>query len=240
MRCSWRSTPSATSAPSLLRFDAFTRVIYAAYRSSFDRTAAAVLSVLLVLITVAITVARRARRGGERARAGGARRPHTVRLGGLRWPAAAAAAVIVGVALVFPIASLLYWFATGLSAGVDVAHLATSAVSTFWFSVLGRSSAPPSPSPSGLAARYGDSTSFVEHASFAGHALPGIVVALALVFFGARVAQPIYQRTPLLVIAYAVLFIPAAIGAVRSAVAMSPVRTEEARAARAPGRCCAG
>ena len=85
-------------------------------------------------------------------------------------------------------------------------------------------------------------TSFVEHASFAGHALPGIVVALALVFFGARVAQPIYQRTPLLVIAYAVLFIPAAIGAVRSAVAMSPVRTEEAArswAAR-PGRCCAG
>jgi iron(III) transport system permease protein len=80
-----------------------------------------------------------------------------------------------------------------------------------------------------LAARHrGRTTSFVEHASFAGHALPGIVVALALVFFGARVAQPIYQRTPLLVIAYAVLFVPAAIGAVRSAVTMSPVRTEEA------------
>lgn len=220
-------------APSLLRFDAFTRVIYAAYRSSFDRTAAAVLSVLLVLITVAITVAEaRARRGSERARVGGgvSRRPHTVRLGGLRWPAAAAAAVIVGVALVFPIASLLYWFATGLSAGVDVAHLATSAVSTFWFSVLGAVLSTALAIPVGvLAARYrGRVTSFVEHASFAGHALPGIVVALALVFFGARVAQPIYQRTPLLVIAYAVLFIPAAIGAVRSAVAMSPVRTEEA------------
>jgi iron(III) transport system permease protein len=80
-----------------------------------------------------------------------------------------------------------------------------------------------------LAARHrGRLTGFVEHGSFAGHALPGIVVALALVFFGARVAQPVYQRTPLLVLAYAVLFVPAAIGSVRAAVAMSPVRTEEA------------
>jgi len=220
-------------APSLLRFDTFTRVIYASYRSSFDRTAAAVLSLLLVVITVAITVAEaRTRRGSERARVGGgvARRPHPLPLGALRWPAAAAAAVVVGVALVFPIASLLYWFATGLSAGVDLPHLATSAASTFWFSVLGAVVCTALAIPVGvLAARYrGRLTSFIEHASFAGHALPGIVVALALVFFGVRVAQPIYQRTPLLVIAYAVLFIPAAIGAVRAAVAMSPVRTEEA------------
>jgi iron(III) transport system permease protein len=220
-------------APSLLRFDAFTRVIHASYRSSFDRTPAAVLSLLLVVITIAITVAEgRARRGSERARVGGgvARRPHLVRLGSLRWPVAGLATVVVAVALVFPIASLVYWFATGLSAGIDLPHLASSALSTFWFSVLGAVVATALAIPVGvLAARYrARSTSFIEHASFAGHALPGIVVALALVFFGARVAQPIYQRTPLLVIAYAVLFIPAAIGAVRSSVAMSPVRTEEA------------
>ena len=119
--------PQRLRRPSLLRFDAFTRVIYAAYRSSFDRTAAAVLSVLLVLITVAITVAEARAPAGQRAGPGGrgSRARGTVRLGGLRRPAAAAAAVIVGVALVFPIASLLYWFATGLSAGVDVAHLAS-------------------------------------------------------------------------------------------------------------------
>ena len=220
-------------APSLLRFDAFTRVIHASYRSSFDRTPAAVLSLLLVVITVAITVAEaRTRRPGERARVGGgvSRRPRPVSLGRLRWPAAGAAAVIVAVALVFPMASLLYWFTTGLSAGIDVPRLASSTLGSVSFSVLGALLCTALAIPVGvLAARFrGRSTSFVEHASFAGHALPGIVVALALVFFGARVAQPIYQRTPLLVIAYAVLFVPAAIGAVRSAVAMSPVRTEEA------------
>jgi len=220
-------------APSLLRFDAFTRVIHASYRSSFDRTPAAVLSLLLVAITVAITVAEaRTRRGSERARVGGgvARRPHTVGLGRLRWPAATLAVAVVTVALVFPIASLLYWFATGLSSGVDVPDLATSALNTFWFALLGALLCTALAVPVGvLAARFrGRSTAVIEHASFAGHALPGIVVALALVFFGARVAQPVYQRTPLLVLAYAVLFVPAAIGAVRSAVTMSPVRTEEA------------
>jgi iron(III) transport system permease protein len=70
-------------------------------------------------------------------------------------------------------------------------------------------------------------TSAVELGAWAGHALPGIVVALALVFFGVRFAQPIYQRTPLLLIAYAVLFLPAGVGAVRAAVAMSSPRVEE-------------
>ena len=219
-------------APSLLRFDAFTRVIHTSYRSSFDRTPAAVLSLLLVLITVAITVAEaRARRGSERARVGGgvARRARVVGLGGLRWPAAVAAGSVVGIALVFPIASLLFWFATGLSGGVDLPRLAGSALNSLWFSFLGAAVSTALAIPVGvLAARYrGRATALIEQASFAGHALPGIVVALALVFFGARVAQPIYQRTPLLVIAYAVLFVPAAIGAVRAAVAMSPVRTEE-------------
>jgi iron(III) transport system permease protein len=127
-------------------------------------------------------------------------------------------------------ASLLYWFTTGLSAGIDVPRLVSSTLGSVWFSVLGALLCTVLAIPVGvLAARHrGRTTSVVEHASFAGHALPGIVVALALVFFGARVAQPIYQRTPLLVIAYAVLFVPAAIGAVRSAVTMSPVRTEEA------------
>jgi iron(III) transport system permease protein len=220
-------------APSLLRFDAFTRVIHQSYRSSFDRTPAAVLSLLLVVITVAITVAEaRTRRSGEHTRVGGgvSRRPHRVSLGRLRWPAAGVAAVVIAVALVFPMLSLLYWFTTGLSAGIDVPRLVSSTVGSVWFSVLGALLCTALAIPVGvLAARHrGRTTSFVEHASFAGHALPGIVVALALVFFGARVAQPIYQRTPLLVIAYAVLFVPAAIGAVRSAVTMSPVRTEEA------------
>ena len=55
-RCGERSLLSALyvlsdfGAVSLLRFDSFTRVIYTSYRASFDRTTAAVLSMVLVVL----------------------------------------------------------------------------------------------------------------------------------------------------------------------------------------------
>jgi iron(III) transport system permease protein len=63
-----------------------------------------------------------------------------------------------------------------------------------------------------------------------GFALPGIVVALSLVFFGIRVARPIYQTLFLLVGAYVVLFLPQALGALRSSLQqMSPDVVSAAR-----------
>ena len=53
----------------------------------------------------------------------------------------------------------------------------------------------------------------IERMSFTGFALPGIVVALALVFFAVNYARPVYQTVWLLVFAYVVLFLPAALGA---------------------------
>ena len=94
-----------------------------------------------------------------------------------------------------------------------------------------------------LAARHrGRFTSVIEQVTYAGHALPGIVVALALVFLGVRVVPWAYQEVPLLVLAYVVLFLPTAVGAVRSSVGQSSVRGEEvARSLGAtPVRCCAG
>jgi iron(III) transport system permease protein len=67
----------------------------------------------------------------------------------------------------------------------------------------------------------------LENAVYAGHALPGITVGLALVFVGVRLVPGIYQQLPLLLLAYAVLFLPLAVGAVRSAVALAPPAVEE-------------
>ena len=46
----------------------------------------------------------------------------------------------------------------------------------------------------------------LERLTYVGYALPGIVVALSLVFFGARYAPWLYQTRAMLVFAYAVLF----------------------------------
>ena len=74
----------------------------------------------------------------------------------------------------------------------------------------------------------------LEGVSYTGYALPGVVVALALVFFGARYAFPVYQTIWLLMFAYVVLFFPVALGAVRSSLLQVNPRLEEA--ARGLGR----
>ena len=79
-----------------------------------------------------------------------------------------------------------------------------------------------------LAARsVGRYSRFVERLSWSGHALPGIVVALSLVAFGARLPWA-YQTLGMLVFAYMVLFLPLAIGAIRTSLLQITPSIEEA------------
>lgn len=219
-------------AVSLLRYDSFTRIIYTSYRSSFDRTPAAVLACVLVAITLLIVWGESRSRGRtEQARVGtgAARRHGPVDLGRWRWAAVAGLGLLTAVSIGFPVVSLGVWLARGSSGEIDVPRVAAAAGATVVVAALGALLTIALAVPVGVvAARYRARWArALEQATYAGHALPGIVVALALVFLAVRYAYPIYQRTPVLVLAYAVLFLPAAVGAVRSSVAMSPPSLEE-------------
>jgi iron(III) transport system permease protein len=220
-------------AVAILRFDVFTRVIYTSYRSSFDGTAAAALGLVLVVITMTIVWAEGRSRGrAAHAKIGSgatrAHRPIALSTVGSAVGLASVAAV-TALALGFPLGSLGYWLGQGASADLDPSALTSAAISTVLVSALGAALTIALAIPVGvLAARYRSrGVRALEQASYAGHALPGIVVGLSLVFLGVRYAYPIYQRTPLLVLAYAVLFLPAAVGAVRASVAQSPPVLEE-------------
>src|SRR5690606_24950636 len=70
-----------------------------------------------------------------------------------------------------------------------------------------------------LAARYRSRLSgVIESVSYIGLALPGIVVGLSLVFFALNAMPALYQSVWVLAFAYGVLFLPKAVGAVRSSV----------------------
>jgi iron(III) transport system permease protein len=69
---------------------------------------------------------------------------------------------------------------------------------------------------------------YVERFAWSGYALPGIVVALALVFFGAQRTPWAYQTLGMLVFAYVILFLPQAIGAVRASMLQVTPSVEEA------------
>lgn len=226
-------------AVSLMRYDTFTRGIYTSYRASFDRTPAAALSVVLVVMTVALVAAEartRGRAGHARTGTGTARPAVPVPLGQWRVPALAWCAAVTAVAVVTPLATLGYWLAVGNSATWDPARLLGTAGTTLGVAAAGALLTTLLALPVGvIAARHrGRAAHLLEQSAYAGHALPGITVALSLVFFAVRYAEPLYQAYPLLVCAYAVLFLPVAVAGTRAAVLQSPPVLEDV--ARSLGR----
>ena len=225
-------------AVSIMRFDAFTRVIYTSYRASFDRTPAAVLGLLLVAVTCVLVWLEgrtRGRASYARVGGGGARTQPRVRLRRMTLPALGLTAVVAGASLGVPVAALGYWSAIGAGADIDPARLASAAGTSVVLAGLGALVTTLLAIPVGVLAarRSGRLPQLLERAAWVGHALPGIVVAFSLVFLAVRYAYPLYQRTPVLVLAYVVLFLPLAVGAVRASAAQSPPGLEEV--ARASG-----
>jgi len=80
--------------------------------------------------------------------------------------------------------------------------------------------------------------SLVERMTYAGFALPGIVIGLAFVFVAARYLPWAYQTLPLLLAAYLVRFAPEAVGITRAALLQVSPRIEEVARTlgRTPGR----
>ncbi|WP_058043886.1 ABC transporter permease [Streptomyces roseifaciens] len=226
-------------AVSLMRYDTFTRAIHTSYRAGFDRTPAAALSVVLVVMTVALVAAEartRGRAGHARTGTGTARPATPAALGRLRAPALVWCGAVTAAAVAFPLGTLGYWLAIGNSATWDPTGLLDTATNTLGIAAAGAVLTTVLALPVGvIAARHrGRAAHLLEQAAYAGHALPGITVALALVFFSVRYAYPLYQQLPLLVCAYAVLFLPVAVAATRAAVLQAPPVLEDV--ARSLGR----
>ncbi len=224
-------------APTLMRFSSFTRVIYIRYTSTFDRSTAAALALVLValaLAVVALEVWARSKRRLDAIRDAG-RRPAPVALGRWRWPAYGFAAAVLLPALVLPLGVLGYWFARGLEQGVALRGAPSLIADSVTAAGLAAAAAVVVGLPVAiLSVRYRSWFSRgVEVASFTGYALPGLVVALALVFAAVRISW-LYQTLPLLVLAYVLLFLPQATGAMR--VSLERVRPSMEEAARGLGR----
>jgi len=224
---------------SLMNYDTLTRAIYIQYRSLFDRAPAATLALLLVALTaVALVIEYRTRKRGRLYRIGpGTQRlPSVVRLGRWTAPALAFCTAVVGLFLVLPAGVLVYWLARGIEneRALDVPW--SQALNSLTASGLAAVAAVAAAIPVALLAlRYPSRASRTfERLSYAGNALPGLVIALSLVFFAARYASPVYQTLALLVFAYVVRFFPQGLSGVESALERVNPRYEEA--ARGLGR----
>lgn len=225
-------------AVAAMRYEAFTWVIYGAYRSGFNPSRAAVLSLVLLVFAVALVLAESRARGLAAASrvGGGTPRPAPLSRLGPWWPLAASmpAAVLVA-SVVVPGWALSQWLRTA-GPRWDAAKWFDALGSSVWLSLAAALVCTVAALPLGvLAARHRDrATRVLEGASYVAHGLPAIVIGIAMISVGVLLLRPIYQQSPLLVLAYAVLLVPLAVGSTRAAVESAPIRLEEV--ARALGR----
>lgn len=223
-------TLSDFGAVALMRYNAFTRVIYSQYTGSLDRSRAALLAIMLVALTLgALVLARRAAAAGRGYRAGvGAQRAaRPARLGRWRVPALLFCGLLVGMGVIVPVGVLASWTRLEAGAALDwTTPLLNSLGASGTTALAAALAALPL---AWLAARSGaalDRRLF--QASFLGNGLPGVVVALALVFITANLLPGLYQTLPVLVLGYATRFLPLSVSATHSALAQINPRLEEA------------
>jgi iron(III) transport system permease protein len=216
-------------AVATMRYDAFTWVIYSSYRSGFNPSRAAILAIVLVLIALVLLFGEKILRGKNEsllsARSVDANPRHRV---SIKPVAIAFLSTIIIFALAFPIWRVVTWVYRYGSED-SMADIATALWHSVFFSGLAAATTILLALPIGiLAGRYPSrSTTLLEQSTYVTHALPGIVIAISMVFLGVRLLEPIYLRTPLLVIAYVALFLPVAVGSIRSAAEQIPDSLDE-------------
>jgi iron(III) transport system permease protein len=221
-------TLSEFGAIAILRFDTFTRAIYNAYRLSFDRTAAAALAVVLVMITLLVIWFERRYRGDYLSVSAASQKRVRISLGKARPLAIVSLVALAILGAGVPLYSLVNWSIFG-SSTADLAQI----LEALWGSVSLAVMAGASITVFALAialwvVRYKTKLgTFVELSVWANHALPAIVVALALIFVSANLVPWVYQTTALLLFAYLILFLPNALSAMATPIAQVPRSLED-------------
>ncbi|WP_435128214.1 ABC transporter permease [Halobaculum sp. D14] len=216
--------------PAIMHVDVFTRVIYVEY--SYSRDTAALLSVQLLFVTAVVLLleSRVSGTDGSGYATGQIRSASRLQLGWLKAPVLLTCAAVVALALLVPLGVFTQWFFRDVPAyggGFSLEY----AWNSVYAAALTAGVAVVAAVPVGyLSGRYADSrlARLLERVTYAGYAVPGIVIALALVYVGVRYVRGLYQTLPLLVFAYVVRFLPQAVGTTRSSVVQVDRRLVEA------------
>jgi iron(III) transport system permease protein len=240
-------TISDFGAVALMRFETLTVDIYA--NRLADQARSFALALVLALLALAVVMGERAvarRRVVTEVAASG--RSLAVPLGRWRWPALVAMALFLGNALLGPILALGYWAGRGLwgaenasgALAADLGDLLVPAVNTSLISMVTAVVAVVFVLPLAyLTARYRTKFGGVANTVVVGgFALPGLVIALSLVFWALNApgGAVFYQTLPLLVFAYVVHFGAQSMRAAQVSVGGVPSRLDDAARMLGAGR----
>jgi iron(III) transport system permease protein len=217
----------------ILGFRTLTTEIYTEFTVGFNQASACAFSLILVIIGAALLAGESASRGrGRGARVGGgaAREARPRPLGRGTPLALGGVTAVVGLALGVPVGAIVYLMARGGATTLPTADLAGAAATTFGYAAAAGLVATLAALPIALmSVRYpGRRVRLLERTNMLVLAVPGLVIALSLVYVTTHFLDSRWYLTPpLLITAYAVMFFPMAVVSVRASVGRSPVGLEE-------------
>lgn len=227
-------------APAILRVDTLTTGIYALFTGGLDRSVSAAMALILAALALLCVVGEGAvRRSARVASAAVHHRSTPVRLQRRSQVVATTALLAVAtIGIVVPLAALVHRLIGAERYGSTPGDLVAATLTTVVIASVAAAIAVVAALPIGvLAARHrGRVVAVIEALTYVGHAIPGLVVALALVALSLTMFPGAYQTPLLLLGAYVVLFLPKAVGSTRTAVASVPRSLEDVSRTLGRGR----
>ena len=219
----------------MIRFDTFTTAIVAQFQSSYNGPAANMLAGVLVLCCFFLLGGEAFLRGDARyARLGSGAAREASKAGGGAWAVLGLAlpVIVTLIALGIPFFTIGKWLLAGGGAIWRWDLIGLAVWQTLVLAVLGGVLATLMAVPiAWISVRVpGRLQRLLEASNYIVGALPGVVIALALVTITIRVAQPLYQTLATILLAYAIMFLPRAIISLRASIAQAPVELERAAA----------
>ncbi|MCI0712607.1 MAG: iron ABC transporter permease [Chloroflexi bacterium] len=217
-------------AVAFMRFNAFTRVIYIQNTQSFRPSRVAMLSLELVALAILVIIVSRWIEGNAAAyRRQNTRPPTRISLGRWQIPALLFCGMVIMLALNAPVGVIAYWLINGLQTGQELNDIFEPLQNSMRIAGITALVAGLVGLPLVfLQARFpGTISRWLNIGATLGFALPGVVVAISLVYFATRYAGSIYQTLPLLIFAYLVRFLPQLIGPLRASFLQINPHVEE-------------
>ncbi len=218
-------------AVAVMHFNAFTRAIFI-QTESYRMDKASVLALVLITMTVVMLLLQsKMQHGGRHYRVGSGASRHLdiVPLGKWKLPALLFCGVIIFIGVAIPLLVLFSWLAGHTLTNPIQVPLTELVANTVGVSAMSALAVTLAAFPLALLAMHASSRAdrWIVNLAYAGNVLPGIVIALALVYFASQNMLSLYQTLPLLIVGYAIRYLPFSIGATESAFAQINPRFEE-------------
>ena len=218
-------------AVAAMRHEVFTWVIYGAYRAGFNPTRAATLSVVLLAAALALTFAETFIRGRGNAAKGGAaiRRRSRTRNRPASLIAIVGSCLVLVPAVGVPVVTVIGWMTRDTTREIQWSSVWNASGQSFVNGIVTAVVTLLLALPVAWCAvrMRGIMAVIPERATYITHALPGIVVAISVVYVGIRAVRPWYQEFPLLIFGQVIIFLPVMVASLRAALEKTPTTLED-------------